>query len=211
MTGPFVKKRLLVSAGASGPFDHPARPGPAAMTTSAAIVRRTAFMLMLAPVLFARPAVAQSSQVSLADAGHRFMSPNMEAFEARRKTGMGQFIPDSTLRAASGSRLSYVLAQHLNGIVVGNGGPDGDFPISSRVCNGLACSAPRCYARIYIDGMEVFDGTPQQRNAAGVDLSRFKPEDLSGVEYYGGPAGVPARYAGLNSDCGTLLFWSRDR
>jgi hypothetical protein len=33
---------------------------------------------------------------------------------------------------------------------------------------------------------------------------------LSGIEYYAGPAGVPARFAGVNSDCGTLLFWSRD-
>jgi hypothetical protein len=63
---------------------------------------------------------------------------------------------------------------------------------------------------MYLDGMLVFDGTPEQRNAQGIELSTFKPDDLSGIEYYAGPAGLPARYAGFNSDCGTLLFWSRE-
>jgi len=179
------------------------------MSLSTTLVRRTAVALSLVS-LCARAGAAQNSQVSLADAGHKFLSPVMQGFEDRRKAGIGQFITDSTLRAASGSRLSQLLVQHMPGIVVGNGGAFGEFPISSRVCGGMSCSTPRCYVRIYFDGMLAFDGTPQQRNTQGIDLSIFKPGDLSGIEYYAGPSGLPARFAGLNSDCGTLVFWSRD-
>lgn len=179
------------------------------MSLSTTLVRRAAVALSLVS-LCARPGAAQNSQVSLADASHKFLSPGMQGFEDRRKAGFGQFITDSTLRKASGSRLSRLLIQHMPGIVIGNAGSYGEYPISSRVCSGLSCSAPRCYVRMYLDGMLVFDGTPEQRNAQGIELSTFKPDDLSGIEYYAGPAGLPARYAGFNSDCGTLLFWSRE-
>jgi hypothetical protein len=179
------------------------------MNLPTAFVRRTAVALTLVS-LWAHAGTAQNSQVSLAEASHKFLSPAMQGFEDRRKAGIGQFITDSALRAASGSRLSQLLVQHMPGIVIGNGGSYGEFPISSRVCSGISCSTPRCYVRMYIDGMLVFDGAPLQRNSQGVELSTFKPDDLSGVEYYAGPAGLPARFAGFNSECGTLLFWSRD-
>ena len=179
------------------------------MRLSTALVRSTAVALSLVS-LWASAGAAQNSQVSLADASHKFVSPGLQGFEARRTAGIGQFISDSVLRAASGSRLSQLLVQHMPGIVIGNGGSYGDYPISSRVCSGMSCSAPRCYVRMYIDGMLVFDGTNEQRNSHGIELSTFKPDDLSGIEYYAGPSGLPARFAGLNSDCGTLLFWSRE-
>ena len=179
------------------------------MSLPTALVRRIVVALSFVS-LSARAGTAQNSQVSLAEASHKFLSPGMQGFEDRRKAGIGQFITDSTLRAASGSRLSQLLVVHMPGIVIGNGGSYGEFPISSRVCNGMSCSTPRCYVRMYIDGMLVFDGSPQQRNAQGIELSTFKPNDLSGIEYYAGPAGLPARFAGMNSDCGTLLFWSRE-
>jgi len=175
------------------------------MSLSTTLVRRTAVAFSLVS-LWAHAGAAQNSQVSLADASHRFVSPAMQGFETRRKAGIGQFITDSALRAASGSRLSQLLLQHMPGIVVTNAGSFGEFPISSRVCSGMSCSTPRCYVRIYFDGTLAFDGTPQQRNARGVDLATFKPDDLSGIEYYAGPSGLPARFAGFNSDCGTLLI-----
>jgi hypothetical protein len=179
------------------------------MRLSTALVRHSAVALSLASV-FARAGSAQNAQVALSDAPRRFLSPGMQGFEDRRKSGIGQFITDSVLRAESKTRLSQLLMQHMPGIVIGDGGAYGEFPISSRVCSGMSCSTPRCYVRIFLDGTPVFDGSPQQRNSAGVNLSTFRPGDLSGIEYYAGPSGLPARYAGFNSDCGTLLFWSRD-
>jgi hypothetical protein len=179
------------------------------MRPSAALVRHSALVLTLAS-LCARAGAAQNTQVSLSDASHRFVSPGMQGFEDRRKAGIGQFITDSVLRASSGTRLARILVQHMPGIVIGDGGAYGEYPISARVCSGMSCSTPRCYVRIFLDGTPVFDGSTQQRNAQGVSLSTFRPEDLSGIEYYAGPAGVPARYTGMNADCGTLLFWTRE-
>jgi len=179
------------------------------MSLSTTLVRRSAVVFSLVS-LCARAGAAQNSQVTLADAGHKFLSPVMQGFEDRRKAGIGQFITDSALRATSGSRLSRLLIKHMPGLSIGGDGSFGEYPISSRVCSGMSCSTPRCYVRIYFDGTLAFDGTPQQRNARGVDLATFKPDDLSGIEYYAGPSGLPARFAGFNSDCGTLLIWSRD-
>jgi len=185
------------------------------MTSSVAAVRRTVFALVLAcaaaSALVARPARAQNSQASPADAGRRFLSPGMQGFEIRRKNGLGQFITDSALRAAPGARLSHVLVQHMPGLVLGATGLAGEFPISSRVCGGgPGCAAPRCYVRIFVDGTLMFDGTPRLHDVAGVDVSHWRTEDFSGIEYYASPGGLPAQYSGRNSDCGTLLFWSRE-
>jgi hypothetical protein len=107
--------------------------------------------------------------------------------------------------------LSHLLAQYVPSIIFGIGASGGEYPVSSRVCSGgLACAAPRCYARVFLDGMLTFDGTPQMRDVEGIDFSHLRTEDLSGVEYYSGSAGLPAKYAGQNADCGTFLLWSRE-
>jgi hypothetical protein len=178
------------------------------MTISAA-VRRACYALALAS--FTHTLAAQSAQVAVADAGHRYLSLGMQGFESRRRAGFGQFIPDSVLRASSGARLSHVLTRYVPSVFYGGGSGDGEYPISSRVCNsGVMCSAPRCYVRVFVDGSMVFDGNPRTRDVEGVDVSRLRPEDLSGVEFYATAAGLPSQYAGYNADCGTLLFWSRE-
>jgi hypothetical protein len=175
-------------------------------------IRRTALALAIAaPACVAQPSGAQTSQAGSADAGRHFVSPGMRGFEIRRKNGLGQFVTDSALRAASGARLSHVLTRHMPQLLFGAGNSAGEFPISARVCGGgLACAAPRCYVRIFVDGTLMFDGTPRLLDIEGADVSHWRTEDFSGIEYYASPAGVPSQYAGRNSDCGTLLFWSRE-
>lgn len=154
---------------------------------------------------------AQNSQVSLTDAGRHFLSPGMQGFERRRKTALGQFITDSALRAASGVRLSHLLVQRMPSIRFPVNGLAEEYAVSARVCGGgLACSSPRCYVRVFIDGTLIFDGTPRMRDAEGIDLSRLRTEDFSGIEYYASVGGLPAQFTGPNTDCGTLLFWSRE-
>jgi hypothetical protein len=139
------------------------------------------------------------------------MSAGLQGFEARRQAGFGHFITDSVLRAASGVRLSHVLARHVPSLIFGSGASDGEFPVSSRVCGGgLACAAPRCYVRVYVDGTLTFDGTPRMRDVEGVDFSRLRTEDFSGMEYYSSSAGLPSQFAGQNTECGTLMLWSRE-
>jgi hypothetical protein len=181
------------------------------MMSSIAAVRRATFVFAFAPALLARPLAAQNSQVSLVDNSRHFLSPGMQGFELRRKSALGQFITDSALRAASGLRLSHLLVQRMPSIRFPINGLAEEYAVSARVCGGgLACSSPRCYVRVVIDGMLVFDGTPGMRDVEGVDLSRLRTEDFSGIEYYASVGGLPAQFSGPNTDCGTLLFWSRE-
>ena len=205
----FARVRLLGSANAPHSLTHRNLPGDVAMMSS--IVRRAVVALAMAPTLLARPLAAQNSQVALTDGGRRFLSPGMQGFELRRKSALGQFITDSTLRASSGVRLSHLIVQHMPSIRFPINGFAEEYPVSSRVCGGgVGCATPRCYVRIYLDGTLVFNGSPGLRNAEGVDLSHLRPEDFSGIEYYASMGGLPAQFTGTNPDCGTLLFWSRE-
>jgi len=108
-------------------------------------------------------------------------------------------------------RLANLLEQHIPSIMFGSNNLNGEFPISTRVCGGgLACAAPRCYVRVFMDGTLTFDGSPRLRDLEGVDVSHLRTQDFSGIEYYSSAAGLPAQYAGQNTDCGTLLLWSRE-
>lgn len=171
-----------------------------------------ALVSLAAPIIsVARPVAAQSSRLVVADGGRVFATPNMRAFEERRAAGFGHFVSDSVLRAAAGKRLSHVLMANVPSLFFGAGGSGAEFLISSRVCGaGISCSSPRCYVRVFIDGAETFDGTTSMRDLTGVDISHMRPEDFSGIEYYSGAAGLPAKYVGQNADCGTLLMWSRE-
>jgi hypothetical protein len=209
MTRLSARLRLQGSAGAAGPFTHTPQFRHIAMTSLATFVRRAVVGGALISAVLAPVVAAQSTQAVVADA-HRFVSPVMQGFEVRSHSGFGHFITDSTLRATSDTRLSNVLEQHIPGIVFGSGNVAGEFPISTRACAGVACGAPRCYVRVYVDGTLTFDGTPGMRDVEGVDVSHLRTQDFSGIEYYSSMSGLPARYGGQNSDCGTLLLWSRE-
>ena len=43
------------------------------------------------------------------------------------------------------------------------------------------------------------------------NINRFSPMDLEAVEYYASAAQTPARYSGLNSQCGVLVLHTRRR
>lgn len=178
------------------------------MIVSSCAVRRACVAFAL--VSSTRVLGAQDAKV-VADAGHTYLSPGLRGFEARRQAGFGHFITDSVLRAASGSRLSLLITRHVPSLTLGTGPVGGEFPISSRVCgDAINCSSPRCYARVFVDGSLVFDGTTRLRDVEGVDFSHLRPEDFSGIEFYSSAAGLPSQYAGRNTDCGTFLFWSRE-
>lgn len=212
MTCSCGRLRLDSNAGTSGHSTHTTRlePGPAAMTSFTGLVRRAAVAGAIALSCVGPTLAAQTSQLAVAEA-HRYLSPGMQGFERRRVAGFGHFITDSVLRAASGTRLTNLLEQHIPSIILGSNPVAGEFPISSRICSGgLSCSTPRCYVRVFLDGTLMFDGTPGMRDMAGVDVSHLRTEDYSGIEYYSGTGGLPAQYTGANADCGTLMFWSRE-
>lgn len=62
-----------------------------------------------------------------------------------------------------------------------------------------------CYAQIFVDGQRMFaqgHGTPP-------NLNLFNVDDLEGIEYYSQPSSTPVEFRTLDSDCGTLVLWTR--
>lgn len=180
-----------------------------------AAVRRAALATTLAGPLV--PSVhalhAQgASQVARGDgAGRQYLSAGLRGFEVRRHAGFGHFITDSILRASEGQRLAHVMSTHIPSLIFGLGGVGGEYPVSSRVCGGgFACAAPRCYARVFVDGSLLYDGSPGRRDVEGFDVARSRTEDWSAIEFYDGPGGLPAQFAGDRAECGTMLLWSRE-
>lgn len=62
-----------------------------------------------------------------------------------------------------------------------------------------------CYAQIFVNGSRMFaqgHGTPP-------NLNLFDVNDLEAVEYYSQPSSTPVEFRTLDSDCGTLVLWTR--
>lgn len=65
---------------------------------------------------------------------------------------------------------------------------------------------PGCYANVYLDGAIVFSGREPL-----FDVNSVSPAEIESVEYYGGPAQIPAEHNRTGSACGVLLIWTRKR
>lgn len=163
--------------------------------------------------------VAQLDTVRTIAPQHRYLSPNLRAFEERRLSGMGgHFISDSVLRANEGRTLANIIASRVPGATVAPGVRGSSVLISTRKqCRGPAmrmCTTPDCYAAVYLDGVEIFNpGMADQKSPQPPpDLSRIQASDLSGVEFYAGSAAAPVDMQSSRSEgCGTLWLWTRER
>jgi len=85
--------------------------------------------------------------------------------------------------------------------------------VSSRVgCKGLAlssCQQPNCFVTVYVDGIRVYDASMAPSSAN--DMGRLSAMDFAAAEFYGGGAILPAGLSATNSQCGTLVLYTRDR
>jgi len=168
-------------------------------------------------VMIAQPVALDSVRVTAPE--RKYISPNLNAFEERRKSGRGgYFITDSLLRANDDRRLGGVIAGHVSGLALVSKGAS-DYLASTRKCGPgptlLTCGAGlTCWVAVYIDGIRIYDasmdvygrGSPQRP-----DFARLNARDYAGVEFYAGGASTPIQYTSTGSDCGTLLLWTRER
>jgi hypothetical protein len=153
----------------------------------------------------------------------RYLSPNLRGFEERRTSGRGYYIAEEELRKSESRSLGSVL-KRIPGIAV-SGHRSAEYVASSRSAgmgqagalarvpppkaNPEDRSSPRgCWVAVFMDGIALYLGPPQP----APDLTQFQVRDLAGVEFYSGPAGVPAQFSTMrSSDCGVLLLWTRER
>ncbi|MDB4877193.1 MAG: TonB family protein [Gemmatimonadetes bacterium] len=129
--------------------------------------------------------------VVLADPEHRRI---LEAFESRRRQGIGHFITRYQIEQRHPMLLSDMLR-----MIPGTRLYSGE---NGRVSLRFARSgAANCPPQFFVDGIQ----------AMGFTIDEMPPGDVEGVELYAGAAGLPPEYNRLHStvNCGTVVIWTR--
>ena len=129
----------------------------------------------------------------------------MDAFEERRRRGMGHFIDSATMRRSDNVPLFSLLRRHTRVDVKQVYLPDErryeDWAISRR------SRSSDCYMQVILDGISIYQ--PGQIGRNPPDLGQFHPSSLEALEAYQGPADTPPEFSSGVIDCGTLVLWTR--
>lgn len=117
----------------------------------------------------------------------------LEAFEARRKTGIGHFITRRQIAERQPMRLSDMVR-----LVPGTSISESNGRTALRFSRSTAKACP---PQFYIDGIQ----------ATGFSIDDMPPGDVEGIELYAGPGGLPPEFNRFYStvSCGTVIIWTR--
>lgn len=134
----------------------------------------------------------------------------MRPFYRRREgggAGGGWFLDADDLAALGSLTLSDVLRRLPGTHIIHAGAAMEDYLATGGAPGPHALTHPPqpCYAQIFVNGSRMFaqgQGTPP-------NLNLFNVDDLEAIEYYSQPSGTPIEFRTLDSDCGTLLLWTR--
>lgn len=153
-------------------------------------------------------------------------------FMEAQALGLGSFVGADLLAKSGDRRLGDILTTVRSvGVIQGRGGrayvyskrnapslrnPPPNSAYGSRNKPGESVYYPEgtdasmgiiaaCYARVYLDQQLLNPTTPAQP----VNINEYFARDLVGIEFYAGPASVPPRLAGLNSNCGVVVLHTR--
>ncbi len=118
----------------------------------------------------------------------------LEAFEARRRMGIGHFITRTQIEQVHPLLLSDMLRRIPGTQLFSDQTGHVALRFSRVGRNG-------CPPQFYVDGVP----------ATGFTIDDMPAGDVEGVELYPGPAGLPPEYNRINSTsiCGTVLIWTR--
>jgi TonB-dependent Receptor Plug Domain. len=160
-------------------------------------------------VVIARVAAATARSVQTLptvvtkDSSPRSISPGLNAFEERRRSGFGHFITEAELRKQDNRTMTNVI-RDLPGVtmVCPKTGPRKFecYAISGRG-NKNAILGGGCEMNLYIDNVAVSDN----------DLVKLNVSEFAAIEFYSGGATIPAQYNRTGASCGVILLWTRER
>ena len=146
----------------------------------------------------------------------------IRTFEDHRAVGLGKFWTRDELAKQEGRRLGDVL-QATAGLSVISGGAGAAWVATSRGvragfdslrnCFALENSSMAdirkscgCYVQVYLDDMPLFS---RRQGEEVPNINRVPVAAIEAIEFYSGPAQTPARYSGLNANCGVLVIHTR--
>ena len=118
----------------------------------------------------------------------------LEAFESRRRQGIGNFIT----RAQIEDRHPLVLSDMMRRVPGALLFTDQTGRVALRFSR---VGRNGCPPQFYVDGVQ----------ATGFTIDDMPAGDVEGIELYGGPSGLPPEYNRVSStgNCGTVLIWTR--
>ncbi|MCU0635223.1 MAG: TonB-dependent receptor [Gemmatimonadaceae bacterium] len=149
-------------------------------------------------VVFTLDALSAQELAAVTVQGERPASEAPAEFEARRKSGFGNFVTRDDILKRNPMQLSHML-ERMPGMMVDQA--------TGRVRNlrGASMSGP-CEPIYFVDGVRFDAGGGG--NSPG-PLTFIPPEDVAGIEVYRGAAQVPQQYGGSNAGCGAIVVWTR--
>lgn len=141
------------------------------------------------------------------------------SFEENRRLGLGQFVDRSQLEQMRNRTFSSILA-NMRGVRFRTGMGGSAWLTSGRGPKSISGATDievdgedyvrgarrDCYARVIVDNRIIFAGRDREPL---FDLRMIRPDDIESIEYYSGPSQTPSQYAGLGTNCGVLVLWTR--
>ena len=137
------------------------------------------------------PAVQLLSGVNVATT---LTSRKLVEFNERRRLGVGHFLDSTDIAKGPGTRMSEKL-RHLPGLSIYCRSTE--CTLSST--RGQSSLSQRCTVGVGIDGALV----------GGFNINWLQPSEVAAVEWYAGPAQMPARFNTTRNACGFLMIWTR--
>jgi hypothetical protein len=119
-------------------------------------------------------------------------SGKLAEFEERRRFGIGHFLDSVDIARRGGTRLTDRLRQLPGLMVVCRGSYCG--VVSTR---GQSSFLQSCPVRLALDGAHV----------SALRIDDIQPSEVAGIEWYAGPAQIPAQFNSSRSACGFLMIW----
>jgi hypothetical protein len=166
------------------------------------------------------------------------VSAKLREFERRRQGGIGRFLTPLDMEKLEGQPLSDVVARFPGVIVMrasgryGGGSMSGNaaFVASSRGAATIENVSPffgrNCPVAIWLDGVPVYrgndrtaaspaiarsggTGVPASPGAPPFDINAIMTPQVAAIEFYAGPAQMPAELNATQGACGALVIWTR--
>ena len=157
-------------------------------------------------------------KVVTVDSAPNYTSAALKGFEERRKSKIGQFIPEQVVRKNEDRTLGNIIKANFRGVDVREVRDRSRWiTIAATMRDGKACPVD-----IYLDGIPVsvnstagaggaiVRGTAPRNTPATNDLSEFLTKQIAAIEFHT-TATAPPQFNRTSSGCGVLLLWTRER
>lgn len=162
-------------------------------------------------------------------------SAKLREFDRRRSMGIGRFLTEADLEKYQYRKMSDVL-RRLPGITIarakGTAGvsPLAEFAVSSRGSATIEHVSPifgrNCPIAIWLDGVPVYRGLdrgaannpafgnrgsqpPGRIDEPPYDINSIMTNHIAAIEFYSGPATMPAELNATQGTCGALVVWTK--